>query len=1057
MQGQERRVPVESSLKGLTAADPVMRNIPGVSAGSAPQVQATDTFTGRVANMLGEYGDTVLLRRQQAEQRRSTVDGQIAQVQGKAFDEVQMEGDKYALEGYRVMEAGALATSMQQAAQREIADTDYEMDPNDYRKKLTERITTMTGEVSDERTRTMVTDTLMSQVPELVSGHMTQHLAYKEQKNFDVLSNTIDINSRQGASADAMVAIASGASPLTAGLSEDRRRKAVTQGIINAYQNDNPNAYALLEQAGALTTENFSVDELNAMASAKNAWHTQKEQEFSLDHTNAERAIKDKLYEPGANADELIMEMAANDALYGRRSSASRLGPQYDAMRENIEFQQGTRGINIQAAGLAGDYDTQAALMTDAVEHVESRGRADAVSPKGATGLMQLMPATAMNPGYNVPDIFQTAQSMGVPVNGRSAAEADRLMRIGPVNKRMGTNYMSALLREFNGDAEVALVAYNAGPARAKEFVAVGKDWNKITGPWKNETQPYVKNVSSAWGNNTPDPNADRVAAEARLKQVQEQSDLTRYQAAQPELDRLDNRLKTDTSYTEQSWRQDRESVRANHGLPLSREFVTAEAGTYRTHLADQAREITDAAKAQQDQMRSALDAQQTMEFTAATAEPRRLFDKAREDFKSGSIGLPELQTAFADLTTSEQAARQALGVPLDSGDASRFASDMTKYNDALSTADALSAQRAQIDRAVLAGAGDTLSGDNLSRATKDIKTKVQQRVMNQNPNMAPDQQQQVMQTEYTQELARKGMVDSQQKAILNSALKNKPMDGAVVNEGFVEALRTLHTIRKENPGQLDRWLDTDNRGVWSLADSMMTYVAGEDPALAATAIGGMQAGGSRETRSAEALQRDPEVQRGIAEQVRNETIGANPNVRFLGDALAFDNSTREDTRQVIRDIAETEAMTIYSNSPWMGVSKASELATQRAADRVMHWDGGNDSGTLVAPEGKTINGMVFGNWEGEYSDDPKNAERAVREYLYSDEFQDALKAANPDYTPRVFGVTERRGYTLTMDMSGTNFIVTFDTSIWNDNTTMPVSVQPRDIGAYYHNKRRSK
>ena len=87
-----------------------------------------------------------------------------------------------------------------------------------------------------------------------------------------------------------------------------------------------------------------------------------------------------------------------------------------------------------------------------------------AVSPKGAVGLMQLMPATA--------------ERFGVP----------RAARTDPArNLRAGARYLGWLLNTFNGDLELALAGYNAGEG------AVQKYGHQI--PPYRETRNYVRRV----------------------------------------------------------------------------------------------------------------------------------------------------------------------------------------------------------------------------------------------------------------------------------------------------------------------------------------------------------------------------------------------------------------------------------------------------------------------------------------------------------------------------------------------------------------------------------
>jgi len=74
--------------------------------------------------------------------------------------------------------------------------------------------------------------------------------------------------------------------------------------------------------------------------------------------------------------------------------------------------------------------------------NVESGGNPNAVSPKGATGLTQIMPETAKNPGYGVQ-----------PMQGNTPDE----------QIRFGSDYLRAMIKQNGGDVKKGLAAYNAG------------------------------------------------------------------------------------------------------------------------------------------------------------------------------------------------------------------------------------------------------------------------------------------------------------------------------------------------------------------------------------------------------------------------------------------------------------------------------------------------------------------------------------------------------------------------------------------------------------------
>ena len=144
-------------------------------------------------------------------------------------------------------------------------------------------------------------------------------------------------------------------------------------------------------------------------------------------------------------------------------------------------------------AAAAGQLPDSQRLL-QAMTAVESAGRPDAVSPKGAVGLMQVMPASAMNPGYGLPDVFNFAQQMGAQVGKRNEAEAKRLLADPTVGAAYGLRFMDAMLQKYNGNLEYALAAYNAGPGRVDKWLAAGADFNKLP----KETREYIPKVLAA-------------------------------------------------------------------------------------------------------------------------------------------------------------------------------------------------------------------------------------------------------------------------------------------------------------------------------------------------------------------------------------------------------------------------------------------------------------------------------------------------------------------------------------------------------------------------------
>jgi hypothetical protein len=134
--------------------------------------------------------------------------------------------------------------------------------------------------------------------------------------------------------------------------------------------------------------------------------------------------------------------------------------------------------------------------LVQAMIRQESGFNATAVSPKGAMGLMQLMPETAASLG--VEDPFNLDQ-----------------------NLRGGIRFLKLCLNRFNQNLPLALAAYNAGPGRVVEHQGMP--------PFK-ETHTYVKKIVLDYCGQNVDPAQIKLVPDTELKVGQNQSD----EAAKP-------------------------------------------------------------------------------------------------------------------------------------------------------------------------------------------------------------------------------------------------------------------------------------------------------------------------------------------------------------------------------------------------------------------------------------------------------------------------------------------------------------------------------------------
>ena len=163
----------------------------------------------------------------------------------------------------------------------------------------------------------------------------------------------------------------------------------------------------------------------------------------------------------------------------GKRSSDSSYQRIHDKSLSDVCLDKGTQindlkkqsltenDINMLAERYAERNHVPSSLVKSIIKH-ESGYNPRAVSPKGAMGLMQLMPAVAQSMG--VTDPFSPEENINA-----------------------GTSLLKKLLDEYNGDYKRALSAYNAGPRAVETYRGV---------PDYPETKEYVKKVIESYMKN---------------------------------------------------------------------------------------------------------------------------------------------------------------------------------------------------------------------------------------------------------------------------------------------------------------------------------------------------------------------------------------------------------------------------------------------------------------------------------------------------------------------------------------------------------------------------
>jgi len=206
-----------------------------------------------------------------------------------------------------------------------------------------------------------------------------------------------------------------------------------------------------------------------------------------------------------SQGEDLMDELIANPDMYAYESA-----PGIESLREVKVSPSGKSFESKEAKVQVGDGTSEKLLKH--ILHKESRGqRYDKegnllTSSKGAMGEMQVMPATARDPGFGI-----------TPARSNDPDEL----------RRVGEEYARVLLNRYR-DPKLAAIAYNWGPGNTDKWLSAGADVSKLP----QETRGYIQNMAGGGAvhfdgggitdvfNMTPDEVKEYAKRKLRLEQL---------------------------------------------------------------------------------------------------------------------------------------------------------------------------------------------------------------------------------------------------------------------------------------------------------------------------------------------------------------------------------------------------------------------------------------------------------------------------------------------------------------------------------------------------------
>jgi hypothetical protein len=182
----------------------------------------------------------------------------------------------------------------------------------------------------------------------------------------------------------------------------------------------------------------------------------------------------------------------------------SAIGQGVDNFKTNIANAPANFAANV--AAIPDDFNRMLQVESGN-RQVDSQGRI-MTSPKGALGAAQVMPATAMNPGFGVPSIFDLAEKQGIKVQNRDETTAKQLLANENLNRQFGLNYHTAMKGKFGDQGGAA--AYNAGPGAVQRNMNANAGRMNV-GQLPQETQGYLAKLGNAVSSVIPSAQAGTV------------------------------------------------------------------------------------------------------------------------------------------------------------------------------------------------------------------------------------------------------------------------------------------------------------------------------------------------------------------------------------------------------------------------------------------------------------------------------------------------------------------------------------------------------------------
>lgn len=951
-----------------------------------------------------QYANEAISNAATRNQERSRVEGQMAHLQGRSFEEVEMEGDKHALAGYRVVEAQERASALLTAQQAEIAQGLFELNPDEYRTRFADRVEGLMSTITDERTRELAMEQITKQMPVLVDQHLVEHLQWQEQRGFDTLARSVDTISSDPTAASTLLDFARGAEgTATSGLSEGRRQEAVVSGVVRAFENDNPAAYAILASEGFLSE--LPVAQQRSIRAAKASFEQRARNTYNADFIKDQEDLTQRIA-TGELEPEAAMEAYAQLlADYNITINQQEAGAVYSQAQDGVR----TRKINTAAATAEalqrGERDTAVNLIMKSLTRTESSGNTGAIY-KGSDGrefggLLQLGSARltdyarATGTEAITPEQFRNLR--------RGEQEVVNRWHLNDILDHIESRGYGELVgTSINGTtvsiSGLVAVAHLGGKGGLDKFVRTKGEHNP-----SDELGTSLTDYMRKHGNGVDlTPEQARAAANNRIQLVREQAAIATYEEMQPQLDAI-NEAYEQGGINEDVWREALGNVYEQYNQART--------------MADAKFEM-DFTRAVKDEAENQLKEAESLAVGAAVLELDTKFEEAVRKYEKGEINQAEMLNAQNEYTTGRRGVMEKYGIKLSANDELQaMRAQVNRLDKAMRARLTFDQEQGEINAAIRSGTLMELPSKLRDRAVKQHRQRVEGSVQDAiaskqiTAEQAGDLQNAMMVDYY----AETGLVDQTMERTMNGFLAG----GLIDPQGnprpeYVEAAEQYRQLFNRNPTLADKYVRPEHRDT---LDAVLNY-AGSGPLEGAIASVGRRKDLSPRTQTTEdflASARTNElIDRSISDYLAREEIGV-AQATFTRDADLqqvmnrswFDEFGIDDSvnQTIIRERMRSELAAAHGREPNISAGELVSSVGRRVQERSPIL-GGN---VVALPlDGPSAGEYFFGARAADFDDQAGAINDVVMDFFRTPEFREQFPFVDdtvfrdflPDFIP---------------------------------------------------------